>query len=54
MTYYIVTRSLRNGALSFVCEYRNQDTAQRVADAGNHGKSVVGPQQCVYQVITSH
>jgi hypothetical protein len=54
MTYYIVTRSLRNGSLSFVCEYQSKETAQRVADAGNHGASVVGPQQRVYQVITSH
>lgn len=54
MTYYIVTRSLRNGAMSFVCSYDLEETARRVSEFAQYGKESVGPQQVKYEVITSH
>lgn len=53
MTYYIVTRSLRNGALSFVCEYQLEETANRVAAMAQYGVESRGPFTLKYEVITS-
>lgn len=49
--FYICTRSLANGALSFVSSRDSKVQAQMIANAGNYGKYSIGPQKLVYVVI---
>ena len=51
--YYICTRSLRNGALSFVCTYTDVAKAQAVADMANYGVQSRGPFDMRYVVLNA-
>lgn len=51
--YYICTRSLRNGALSFVATYSDAEQAQRIASMAQYGVESRGPFDHKYVVITS-
>jgi hypothetical protein len=51
--FYICTRSLRNGALSFVSKYSDQQKAKAIADMANYGRFSNGPTHSLYVVISA-
>jgi hypothetical protein len=50
---YICTRSLRNGALTFVKTYSDCVLAGKIVDMANHGLSCQGPARIKYVVISA-
>ena len=53
MKIYICTRSLRNGALSFVAAYTDQTLAQHVVNLANQGLLSCGPSHIKYVLINA-
>lgn len=51
--FYICTRSLRNGALTFVCTYTSVVRAQAVIDMANYGVQSRGPHDHKYVVLNA-